>query len=383
MGNRNYFLLLICFCLLKSNFSAPLSSESGVDADFCTSDDFLKYQNGREYSYDYSTQTDLWINDVSEESRSSVELKAKVFVRSVQPCLYLLRLESASLTGESLNQQNVENVVQNLNDNSVQFRLNSRGELDSSVDFTQGDSAWSRNIKRGILSAIQLRSLQSLRNLDQSLDQASNQAKSAVVYETDVLGRCRTTYSVSNPSVANVLITKRKSLQRCTLNENSKTSAVQYVPYKNIPEFYQGRLFVETHECTTQVKDGLIQQVNCEEHSTYKVGSRGSKGVQAVVKQTLTYLNVVNGYDRRAHGPFESHNIKFEFTDKSVDDVEYRNFNVDKYLSDLCSRVQSNSGLDTEHSNNFRALVNNLETRSNNDLYNLYTSSKAKCDLAG
>ncbi|CAF0866160.1 unnamed protein product [Brachionus calyciflorus] len=93
MGNRNYFLLLICFCLLKSNISAPLSSESGVNADFRTSDDFLKYQNGREYSYDYSTQTYLWINDVSEESRSSVELKVKVFLRSVQPCLYLFLLK--------------------------------------------------------------------------------------------------------------------------------------------------------------------------------------------------------------------------------------------------------------------------------------------------
>lgn len=233
MGNRNYFLIIGCFCLLNSILSAPLA-DSSVDSEFCTNDDFLKYENGKEYSYEYVTKTDLWINDVSEESKSTVELKAKVFVRSVKPCLYLLRLEDASLTGESINQADVQSVLQSLNDNSVQFRLNSKGELDSNVDFTEGDSAWSRNVKRGILSTLQVRSANNLRNLDQSLEN-TNDAKSAVVYETDVLGRCRTTYLVKDPSSADVKIIKKKSLQRCTLNDNSKTSAVQYVPYKSIP----------------------------------------------------------------------------------------------------------------------------------------------------
>ena len=227
--NRKYFLLVVCLCLLRSTLTLPLT-ESSVDKDFCSGDDFLRYENGKEYSYEYSTQTDLWINDVSEESRSRVEFKARVYVRSVQPCLYLLRLEDASVAGESIDSTKVKSVVQNLNDFSVQFRLNSRGDLDPNVDFSEGDSAWSRNVKRGILSTLQVKSVSSLRDLDLS-NQSNNDAKSAVVYETDVLGRCRTTYSSQDSSK----ITKKKSLHRCTLNENSKTSAVQYVPYKSIP----------------------------------------------------------------------------------------------------------------------------------------------------
>lgn len=228
IGNRNYFLLVVCFSIMQSALLAPLA-EPNANEDFCSGDDFLRYENGKEYSYEYNTQTDLWINDVSEESRSRVELKARIFVRSVRPCLYLLRLQDSSLDGESIDAKNVQSVLQNLNDFSVQFRLNSKGELDPSVDFSEGDSAWSRNIKRGILSALQVRSVNVLRELDES-SESNGEAKSAVVYETDVLGRCRTTYLVKDSSIL-----KRKSLQRCTLNENSKTSAVQYVPYKSIP----------------------------------------------------------------------------------------------------------------------------------------------------
>lgn len=233
MGNKNYFLLVVGYCLLQSSLTLPLSKPV-IDEDFCSrGTNFLRYKNGNEYKYEYKTHTDLWINDVSEESRSKVELTATVYVRSVDQCLYLLRLEGASLVGDSIDSTKVESVLQNLNDFSVQFRLNSNGELDPNVDFSEGDSAWSRNVKRGILSALQVVQVNSMRTVD--FKPAGD--RSTVVYETDVIGRCRTTYSTQD-SMSNSddssRIKKRKSLQRCTLNDNSKTSAVQYVPYKSV-----------------------------------------------------------------------------------------------------------------------------------------------------
>lgn len=141
-------------------------------------------------------------------------------------------------------------------------------------------------------------------------------------------------------------------------------------------------MFVEKYECDVQVKNGIVDQVKCDEHSTYKLGSRGDKGVQAVVRQSLRYLSVSNGYDRRAQGPFETHNIRFEYTDKSVDDMEYKNFDTNKYLDNLCSLANNGQGLENEHSNNFRALVKTVESMSQNDLHNLYESSRDKCKLA-
>lgn len=188
----------------------------------------LKYAVGSEYFYDYSTQTSLWINDVSEESKSSVELKAKVVIRAVDKCLYMLRLEDVSLSGETV--QGVSSVADDLAGYAVQFRMNSDGELDTNLEFVEGDKPWSRNIKRGILSAFQAKSIKDLRSVE------GQDKKSAVIYETDVLGRCRTTYSTKDDaSSAQISLKKKKSLNRCTLNENSKTSAIQYTPYKNLP----------------------------------------------------------------------------------------------------------------------------------------------------
>ena len=99
------------------------------------------------------------------------------------------------------------------------------------VKFNPNDSQWSRNIKRGIISAFQVKSETDLRQLN--LEDSTSE-RSATVYETDILGRCRTTYKLEQSS-STIKLNKKKSLQRCTLNENSKSSAIQYVPYKTLP----------------------------------------------------------------------------------------------------------------------------------------------------
>lgn len=193
---------------------------------FGSENTLLKYDNG-EYLYDYSTKTSLWINDVSEESKSDVELKATVVLRAVSRCLFLLRIQDAQLIGESIQDKSI---LTDLTEHNVQFRINSDGELDPNLDFESDDKPGSRNIKRGILSALQLKAIKDLRSIE------GEDKKSAVVYETDVLGRCRTTYSTKdNANSAEITLKKKKSLSRCTLNENSKTSAIQYQPYKSLP----------------------------------------------------------------------------------------------------------------------------------------------------
>lgn len=190
-----------------------------------------KYENGKQYRYDYETDTTLWINDVSDEAKSAMNLKVSVLITPVAPCTYQLKLQRSSLSGESLTDS--ASVHKQLNNFDAVFRLNQQGELDSEVKFQPGDKAWSRNIKRGIISAFQVKSESHLRSLDYL---SSSELKSATVYESDVLGRCRTTYSLNSGSNANsVKLNKKKSLQRCTLNTNSKSSAIQFVPYKTLP----------------------------------------------------------------------------------------------------------------------------------------------------
>jgi hypothetical protein len=54
-------------------------------------------------------------------------------------------------------------------------------------------------------------------------------------------------------------------------------------------EFFQGQLFIENHECNSVVNSNILNSVECKETSTYRVGSRGKLGTQAVVKQRLTF----------------------------------------------------------------------------------------------
>ncbi len=142
-------------------------------------------------------------------------------------------------------------------------------------------------------------------------------------------------------------------------------------------------MFIESFECDVNVKDNLVSTVECKEKSTYKVGSHGSRGVQAVVKQELKFVRTKPA-DRSAVdlNSFQSQPITFEFSDKSVSDVEFNNFDHTQFLNEICRNVEL-YGLTNEHSNNFRNLVYKARTLTQNQLENLYKDSQAQCKLAG
>jgi hypothetical protein len=193
-----------------------------------------KYEIGKTYMYDYSTDTTLWINDVSDGAKSVLTLNTTVMIMPIEQCRFMLKMKDTKLTGESLNPTDSASVVNLLDGLYTVFRLNQQGELDANIQFQQTDMQWSRNIKRAIISAFQLKSQSNLRELDH-VNQPDE--RSATVYETDLLGRCRTTYKLGEQTSTMLRFNKVKSLHRCTLNENSKMSHVQYVPYKTIPVY--------------------------------------------------------------------------------------------------------------------------------------------------
>ena len=77
----------------------------------------------------------------------------------------------------------------------------------------------------------------------------------------------------------------------------------------------------------------------------------------------------------------QTQSIIYEFTEKSTDDSEYRNFDISGFMDEICKNAKT-LGLNNEHSNNFRYLANNLESKSSKDLADLYQQAKGKCELA-
>ena len=191
----------------------------------------LQFDAGSDYVYDYKTESLLWISDVSQDSKSTLELSAKVRVHKTTDCTFQLNLQEVRVSGESLPAASLGSLQSDLARNSASFRLNANGEIEAtSVEFAAGDSVWVQNVKRGIISAFQVRSVDSLRNLLET--DASD--KSALLYETDVLGRCRTTYKLSKADYVegkSFVLHKKKALHTCTLAQTVKSSAVQYTPY--------------------------------------------------------------------------------------------------------------------------------------------------------
>ena len=290
MGKVLY--LLFTFTLILGVYLKPIDKSLKEDEDFCKDGSLLNYETGKNYNYKYETTNLLWINDVSDEAKSTFNLKANVVLSAKDNCRLVMKLDTIEITSDAAVDK--AKIAAALQTNPISFRLNKKGELDSLVRFAPEEETWAKNIKRGIISTLQAKSEDDLRNKNPA-DKTTE--KSAVVYENDVLGRCRTTYVKEDDELE-----KTKSLSRCTLNENEKDSAVQFVPYKNLPEFYQGQLFFEKYECDSKVKDNVVDSVECKEKSTYKIGGRGSNGVQAVVSQKLTFVSALPGQDRMADG---------------------------------------------------------------------------------
>ena len=173
-------------------------------------------------------------------------LETTVFIRALDPCTLRLRLSNTSVTGQSLNKAETAGV---LNKYEAVFKLNSFGELDANIQFETDDQTWSRNVKRAIISAFQLRPDASLRTafstkddcFDEDLDEyvkckKEESTRSQVVYETDILGKCRTTYSIipNNEYTAGKTFTfnKIKSFGSCVLKDNLNENAFSFVPNK-------------------------------------------------------------------------------------------------------------------------------------------------------
>ena len=126
-----------------------------------------------------------------------------------------------------------------------------------------------------------------------------------------------------------------------------------------------------------------MNSVECKETSTYKIGSRGKLGAQAVVKQSLK-LKESSSSSSSSSTPssLEKLSIQFEYDQTRSNELESANLNVEKFMQDICDKGVS-QGLVPEHSEYFRDLVKSVRSKTSADLLKLYDENSARCTLAG
>ena len=189
------------------------------------------YQLSKEYLYDYNSTTTL-ANGANDGYQ--VTLLAKVALQRAGPCSYQLNIDSAEFNGAAP-VSDLQAAADRLTKSAVVFSIDSNGELASDIKFQGRDDPWAQNIKRAIISAFQVRSDKDLRveNPFNVADEAT-EPKAGVIYETDSLGRCRTTYLLKRNADGSVDISKQKATHRCSLNEKI-TSSIDGEEYVDIP----------------------------------------------------------------------------------------------------------------------------------------------------
>ena len=66
----------------------------------------------------------------------------------------------------------------------------------------------------------------------------------------------------------------------------------------------KGRYFIEKFECKSYVKDNVLNEVKCEDISTFSVSSKGLKGVQVILSQSLKLKSVNPAVSRVNYGRY-------------------------------------------------------------------------------
>jgi hypothetical protein len=122
------------------------------------------------------------------------------------------------------------NLAGELEANVASFSIGANGALSTAVKFNPSDKNWVQNIKRAIISSFQLRSESDLKSQD--VGKSVSNVKSSVIYETDLFGRCRTTYRLRNVD-DEIQINKKKALHRCSLNQY-RSSPLQGDEYQSV-----------------------------------------------------------------------------------------------------------------------------------------------------
>lgn len=173
----------------------------------------------KKYVYLYETNTTLQMTHVTDNRTSSNHtFKSLVEIRLDNRCAYSMTMKPIT----SRVDESTPDDFDQLSENPVVFEIESDGLLKPNVLFDREDSIWSRNIKRGVISAFLYDSPSTLMPYNSTL-YGDYGPRGRLGYETDVFGKCRTVYTMPELKTSqDFIIRKKKYLQTCSLNEKKE-----------------------------------------------------------------------------------------------------------------------------------------------------------------
>jgi len=270
-----FTLFLISIVAFNCIVAAPLSGKANGCKQGCPSTNKgskLKYLPGQVYSYDFDSTVSISLTG-NDPQDIQLQVKGTAQVHSISSCQYGLEVQEVNLFGPDKLKTKFNNKLQLAK--TVQFTL-SDDKLDSEICASPDDSDVSLNIKRALISLLQLN------------EQGSTE-------EVDVFGKCHTNYVVAKKDDGFV-VTKTRDLNTCSHRETfvngfitgvfNENSNVKSTPL--LSGDYTNEIHINKH--------GIVDNAQVIEDYTLVPFSNGEAGVRARV---VTSFKLV---DQKANG---------------------------------------------------------------------------------
>ncbi|XP_074593733.1 uncharacterized protein LOC141849348 [Brevipalpus obovatus] len=241
------FLVLVCLFAVGTNSRGiPVSSvvENGKCVpESCQENDVLQYKTGKSYVYKYTTRTRI------SQWNSEVKVNGLAIITKLSPCEYSLKLAEINIDGP----KDASQLVQQL-EASVS-RFTNKDGLINEICHEQAEEPWVVNIKKAILSGLQI----SVQSLERGV---------RTTRERDLMGDCETTYENMGESYKGITLKKTKNLMSCRNRFTDSLASIWQVLMSS------GQY---EHECILQINSkDIIVESRCKQASRDKVNDKST-----------------------------------------------------------------------------------------------------------
>lgn len=321
------------------------------------------YMSGQTYSYQYDA--DIKTSIPSSTEHSSLHVQAKANIEVISACEMVLRLADVTLQDSDPTQYNNRQYV----DQSRQFKesLESKPLRFAFIDGTienicppDNEQVWVLNIKRGILSTLQV-TMATLQGVSEKT-------------ETDVSGVCPVKYEETS-NWGTLKVKKTKNLLGCTERSSAQT-AFQTVGYKAPSDIQEVPLLQGTQECTQEIngKSKVLTKSECKESHVFRPFNNEGSGATTEITYKLVFQKQSEGI--RSENVQSRSRLPLLF-DHSVSEAEMSATvrDAQETLTQLCR--QTSVDVRPEAPANFSILVKQMRRLDARNLRQLMSATKS------
>ncbi|XP_032896898.1 uncharacterized protein LOC116985893 [Amblyraja radiata] len=349
-------VLILCAVLSTIASSAAKPGPSNCVA-ACTGTNYLKYQKGFRYTYEYTTVANTFLQGNSHES-GGLTVECLVNIDILDKCHLILTLGQTRLKGSMSNKEELvpghEKLRSALEKHPLHFSF--QDGIIPEICPAEDEETWSLNIKRGILSVFQ---------------DSYTVNKKATVEEIDVSGKCPSTYTVQGS-----LLVKSKDLNRCSLRATAITSLQSVV----LPDSTSHQQILDSQlECVQSYKGGVIDVTTCSESNVFRPFSKEGKGAKTEIFTTMKLLkkeamtSVPRAVDLK---PLRHSTLLFE---REREQGKKAQFASTERGAEAVRQLCSAKGMTLESADLFMSLLFDLRRFSIGDLRDLWQRTSFKC----